>query len=143
MSGETLSILLDGVENLSCQIDELKKEFYLLNQQKQEKIPFSLDRQFSILNLPSKGEFYKGNKSSLFVRYLTAIEENLLTDQNLMESGKGLGFVLDNVIIDNDILSSDLVLSDYQAVLLFLRSTAYGDNIDSKFICPHCNKEND
>ena len=50
---------------------------------------------------------------------------------------------MDNVIIDNDILSSDLVLSDYQAVLLFLRSTAYGDNIDSKFICPHCNKEND
>jgi hypothetical protein len=43
----------------------------------------------------------------------------------------------------DDIDVKKLLLSDFQAILIFLRSTAYGDSIDTKAVCPHCQKEDD
>lgn len=109
---------------------------------KKEKKKIDLKEQFSIINIPSKGIFYPSKKKSFLVKYLTAREEHVLTDDFLMESGMGIELVLASVILD-DFPAGDLLLSDYQAILMYLRSTAYGDTIDLLPTCPHCQKENE
>lgn len=57
-----------------------------------------LDRQFSILYLPSQGHYYPDGTDSLLIRYLSAKEEAVLTDHMLVESGHAMRMVLDNLI---------------------------------------------
>jgi hypothetical protein len=100
-----------------------------------------LDRQFSILNLPSQGHYYPDNTKSLLIRYLSAKEETVLTDELLMESGHALHLVLQNLII-SDFDIDDLLAGDFHAISMFLRSNAYGNKIDLDVRCPHCDFEN-
>lgn len=99
-----------------------------------------LKKQFSVLYLPSGGRYYKNKNKYLLIRYLTAVEEHILCDSLLMESGIGIELVLKSLIID-DIDIKDLLLSDYQAILIYLRSTSYGDSIEANVKCPNCSKE--
>jgi len=122
------NILLEGFY-------DLKKEVKKLNKKK-----FDLSRQFSIINLPSKGVYYAGKNKSLLIRYLTAVEEHILCESMLMESGRGIELILGDLILD-DINVRELLLSDFQAILIFLRSTSYGDVVELKPTCPHCDKE--
>jgi len=124
------NILLEGFY-------DLKKEIKKNNNKKVD-----LTRQFSIINLPSKGVYYPDKKKSLLIRYLTAVEEHILCDSMLMASGKGIELILQDLIID-DIDVKKLLLSDFQAILIFLRSTAFGNNVEMKLVCPHCSKEAD
>jgi|TARA_R110000851_G_scaffold212152_1_gene364808 hypothetical protein len=100
-----------------------------------------LDRQFSILNLPSQGHYYPDNTKSLLIRYLSAKEETVLTDELLMESGHALHLVLQNLII-SDFDIDGLLAGDFHAISMFLRSNAYGNKIDLDVQCPHCSFEN-
>lgn len=99
-----------------------------------------LTKQFSLINLPSRGLFYSGKNKSLLIKYITAIEEHILSDQSLLESGRAIELVLNNIIID-DFNVKELLLSDFQAILIFTRSTSYGDTVDIASICPECKKE--
>jgi hypothetical protein len=99
-----------------------------------------INKQFSMINLPSRGKFYKDGKKSLMVKYLTAVEENILSDDMVMESGKGMEMVLKNLVME-DIDINSLVSGDYHSILIFLRATAFGDEVEIKPTCPHCGKE--
>jgi len=132
-------MLEEKFQDIKKSLDSFLEGFY--DFQKSENNNIDLKRRFSIINLPSKGTFYPNKKKSLLIRYLSAIEENILTDSLLMESGKGIELILNNLIIDNDINIRDLLLSDFQALLIFLRSTAYGDSITFPYECPSCKKE--
>ncbi len=125
---KTANVLLEG--------------FYDFKKQVQSNNKIDLSRQFSLINLPSEGKYYLDKKKSLLVRYLTATEEHVLCDSMLMESGRGIELVLQNLIID-DIDVKNLLLGDFQALLIFLRSTAYGDNVNFNIKCPHCEKESE
>lgn len=81
--------------------------------------------------------FYPNKKSFFLVRYLSSVEENILTDSLLMESEKGMEMVLDSLLID-DFNVKDLLSGDVQAISMFLRSTAYGDKIELNVHCPVC-----
>lgn len=98
--------------------------------------------RFSIVNFPSEGVFYENKKKSVLVKFLTAEEEYILSDHLLFESNRTIPLLFDNVILDDDINFYDLVLSDFQAILLFLRATAYGDDIDLDFTCSSCGEQN-
>ena len=102
---------------------------------------FDLRKQFTLINLPSKGVYYENEKKSLYVRYLTATEEMILCDGMLNDSGLAIQLVLNNIIIDDDIRAEDLIISDLQAILIFLRSTAFGDDVELSFNCSHCGQE--
>jgi len=99
-------------------------------------------RTFDKINLPSKGEFYKDNLSSFKIRYLSGIEEKVLTSDFLTKSGEALEMVLSNVILD-DFDVRDLVISDMQGIMIFLYSTAYGDIIPYQMKCPSCSYEDE
>ncbi len=98
------------------------------------------DRQFSILYLPSQGHYYEDGTDSILIRFLSAKEEVVLTDEMLMESGHALHIVLNNLIISNfDI--DNLLAGDFHAISMFLRSNAYGNNIELNVQCPQCGFE--
>ena len=131
---------LKVLEELKNSVNVLLEGFYDLNKELKKKKKTDLSRQFSMINLPSRGVYYSNKKKSLLIRYLTAVEEHVLVDSFLVETGKGIELVLENVIMD-EINIRDLLLSDFQAILIFLRSTAYGDLVEFNSVCPFCGKE--
>lgn len=81
------------------------------------------------VNLPSKGLVYpKDNPLSsgkVWMRYMTASDEDILTTRNLLRSGKAFNVLLQNLILD-DINVDDLIIGDKDALLLAARIMAYG-----------------
>lgn len=135
---------LEEFDEFKKKADVLLKGFYDLKEEvkKNNKKKLDLSRQFSIINLPSEGKYYNKKTKSLLIRYLTAVEEHILCDDLLMKSGRGIEVVLNELIMDEEIDVKKLLLCDIQAILIFLRSTAYGDVIEIETTCPHCAKEN-
>jgi len=99
----------------------------------------NIDVPFDALTLPSMGLFYSSKTSVLYVKYITAREENVLTQPSLMENGHGLDLVLNSVIINKEFELDDLLVGDKQSLLVYLRSTSYGDSFPITTQCPSCN----
>lgn len=98
----------------------------------------NIDVPFDAITLPSMGLFYSSMTSVLYVKYITAREENILTQPSLMENGYGLDLVLNSVIINKEFGIDELLVGDKQSVLIYLRSTSYGDNFPIATQCPKC-----
>lgn len=94
-----------------------------------------------VIELPSKGLFYKHKKGRLKVAYLTAQDENILTSPNLLSSGKVLDVLLERKILDKDIQAEDLLPGDRNAILFFLRATGYGEIYPVILVDPKTDKE--
>lgn len=101
----------------------------------------NIDVPFDEIMIPSKGIFYENKQSSFLVKYLTAKEENVLTSPSLTESGRAIEMVLESCVLDWEGDISDILVGDKNAILLYLRSTSYGDTIKYTYQCSNCNKE--
>lgn len=78
-----------------------------------------------VVQLPTKGIFYKSKKKSVKVGYLTANDENLLA--NTRQSNQNVILtLLRNKIYEHDIRPEELLENDIEAILIFLRNTAFG-----------------
>jgi hypothetical protein len=87
---------------------------------------YNLTTAYDIVTLPSNGIYYSNKKKTLKVAYLTAVDENILSSPNLMISNTIIEELLKSKILDKDIDIDELIEEDRQAVLIFLRNTAYG-----------------
>lgn len=96
---------------------------------------------YDVVELPSRGAYYTSGKKSLRVGYLTATDENILSSQNLIASNMVTEELLKRKILDRDFDISEMVDDDKQAVLLFLRNTAFGSQYKFKLIDPKTNTE--
>ena len=75
-----------------------------------------------VVPLPSQGIFYKNKKKSIKVGYLTASDENIL-----MGGGTDITInLLRAKIYEPDVRVEDLIEGDVEAILVFLRNTAFG-----------------
>jgi len=97
--------------------------------------------QFDILELPSKGIFYNIGRSFIYVKYLTAKEENILSTPALSDTDQSLDIVIESVLFD-DIKVDELLSVDRKAIILFLRSTSFGDSFDLEITCSNCGTKN-
>ena len=89
-----------------------------------------------VVPLPSQGIFYKNKKKSIKVGYLTASDENIL-----MGGGSDLTLnLLRAKIYEPDIRVEDLIEGDVEAILIFLRNTAFGPEINLNLTDPKTNK---
>jgi len=79
-----------------------------------------------VVSLPSKGKFYKNKKSSIKVGYLTANDENVLMSPNIVQSEGVIKTLLKQKIYEPNFNVNELIDGDVQAILLFLRNTAFG-----------------
>ena len=75
-----------------------------------------------VVPLPSGGLFYKNKKKAIKVGYLTASDEN-----TIMAGGADMtSILLRSKIYEPDFRIDDMLGGDIEAILLFLRNTAFG-----------------
>jgi len=79
-----------------------------------------------VVTLPSGGKFYKNKKKSLKVGYLTAQDENLLISGNNGNSSGLINTLVKNKVYEPDFKVDELIESDLEAIMIFLRNTAFG-----------------
>ena len=94
---------------------------------------------YDVVTLPSQGIYYQNKKKSLRVAYLTAADENILSAPNLIQSDSVIEELLKRKVLDKDIDIDDLVGEDRQAILIFLRNTAFGSEYEVSLIDPKTN----
>jgi hypothetical protein len=92
-----------------------------------------------IVMLPTGGVFYKSKKKSVKVGYLTASDENFLLS-NLNSKDGIVMSLLRNKIYEHDLRPEELLDEDIQAILLFLRNTAFGPEYVVKINDPNTGK---
>jgi hypothetical protein len=109
--------------------------------------PLNFVAPTEIVDLPSKGRGYPenhplGGKDFIEIRYMTAKDEDTLSNQSLLKKGIALERVLTSIIVDANIDSLSLLVCDRNAILIKARATAYGANYDAVVNCPKCATKN-
>lgn len=134
--------ILQELSTLKEEFEEFKKEFLRFSELTlKEANRKNTERPFGMLSLPSKGLFYKNNNKFLLVGYLTYFEENILTSEMMHEAEIAMPIILEKVIVNNDFDIDEILSCDVQAISMFLRAYAYGNNIEVDIECPHCLKK--
>jgi len=86
-----------------------------------------------VIELPSKGLVYpKDNPLSsgkVQIKYMTAKEEDILTNQSYIQKGNVLDKLLESVVVDK-ININDLIVGDKNALLIATRILGYGNNYE-------------
>lgn len=82
---------------------------------------------YDIIPLPSKGECYPGKQGRIAVSYLTAMDENIIISPNLYRDNMVLDVILKEKIRNQEIDPDELLDGDRDAIILFLRASAYGN----------------
>jgi len=98
---------------------------------------------YDVVSLPSQGVHYSNGKKTLRVAYLTASDENVLMSPNLIQSETVVEELIKRKILDKDISFDDIVEEDKQAILIFLRNTAFGTEYTLKLTDPSTKKSFD
>jgi hypothetical protein len=103
----------------------------------QEYGQMNFDLPHDVVGLPSQGWFYKGKKSSIKVGYLTAADENII-----MAGGTDMVLnLLRNKIYEPGMKVEELLEGDIEAILIFLRNTAFGPEVELKLTDPKTQKQ--
>jgi len=86
------------------------------------------------IELPSKGLMYPEDNplssGKVEIKYMTAKEEDILSNQSFIEKGIVLEKLLKSVIIDKNINIDDLIVGDKNALLIATRILGYGSSYD-------------
>ena len=82
---------------------------------------------YEVVKLPSKGLFYSNGLSEVNVEYMTSKDEDLLTTPTLIENGTVLDILLKRKIKSGGVKVEDLLPGDRNAIILFLRTSSYGN----------------
>ena len=89
------------------------------------------------VDLPSKGFVYpKENPLSsgkVEIKYMTAKEEDILTNQSYIQKGNVLDKLLESVIVSKDINIDDLIVGDKNALLIATRILGYGKDYEFSY----------
>ncbi|MFW5847388.1 MAG: hypothetical protein ACOCVF_00515 [bacterium] len=113
-------------ENEKVDLSDIKKSINQYKEPQGETDP-DLIISYEIIDLPSKGLFYPNKISKLKVEYMTSRDEDLLTTPSLIESGEVIDILLKRKIKSTEIQVDKLLTGDRSAVILFLRTSSYGN----------------
>jgi len=82
------------------------------------------------VDLPSKGLFYPEDsplaKGTIEMKYMTAKEEDILTNQNYIQKGIVIDKLLQSLIVTEGVDYSSLLSGDKNAIMIAARILAYG-----------------
>jgi len=82
------------------------------------------------VDLPSKGLLYPKDsllaKGVLEMKYMTAKEEDILTNQNYIRNGTVIDKLLKSLIVTEGVNYSDILVGDKNAIMIAARILAYG-----------------
>jgi len=99
--------------------------------EKQNKFPSE------IVELPSKGLLYSEDSplssGKIEMKYMTAKEEDILTNQNYIQKGVVIDKLLQALIVDKSIQYNDLLIGDKNALLVAARVLGYGKEYEFNY----------
>lgn len=86
------------------------------------------------VELPSKGLIYPKDSplsgGKVEMKYMTAKEEDILTNQNYIKQGNVVDKLLKSLIVDKKVNYDDMIVGDRNAVLIAARILGYGKDYD-------------
>jgi hypothetical protein len=89
-----------------------------------------------VLDLPSQGKVYPSDNplssGRITIKYMTAKEEDILSNQNLIKKGVVLDKLFESIVVD-DVNIDDIVIGDKNAIILATRLLGYGAQYPMKF----------
>lgn len=95
------------------------------------------------VELPSGGRFYPEdhpfcNQETIEIRYMTAKDEDILTNQTLLRKGVALERLLENILSNSNVDPASLLIGDRNAIVIAARKTGYGPLYNTAVECPTC-----
>jgi hypothetical protein len=88
------------------------------------------------IDLPSKGLLYSKDSSlssgKIEMKYMTAKEEDILTNQNFIKNGTVIDKLLQSLIVDK-INYNDLLVGDKNAIMMAARILSYGASYEFEY----------
>ena len=97
-----------------------------------------------VLDLPSQGKVYPSehplSSGQIRIKLMTAKEEDILTNVNLLRQGLAIEKTLKS-LIKSPIAYEDLTLGDRNALLVAARILGYGKDYNLKIVNPNTNEE--
>ena len=91
-----------------------------------------------VVELPSRGLYYKNKKSGVKVGYLNATDEDVLSSG--VKNNNLLMTLLRNKLYEPEIKPEDLLDGDIEAILIFLRNTSFGPEYTINLMDPATGK---
>jgi hypothetical protein len=89
------------------------------------------------IDLPSKGLLYPEeselSKGKIEMKYMTAREEDILTNQNYIKNGTVIDKLLQSMIVSN-IVYDDLLIADKDAIMIASRILGYGEQYTFTYV---------
>jgi hypothetical protein len=98
---------------------------------------------YDVIELPSRGIHYTSKRKSVRVAYLTASDENILSSPSFLNTNTVITELLKRKILDRDLPIDEIVEEDRQAILIFLRNTAFGSEYTISTTDPKTDQEFD
>jgi hypothetical protein len=97
-----------------------------------------MESKFSLptekVELPSKGVLYPKDSplssGDVEMKYMTAKEEDILTNQNYLRDGTAVDRLLKSLLVDKSIKFNDLLLGDKNAIMIAARVLSYGKDYE-------------
>ncbi len=94
------------------------------------------------VQLPSRGRYPEGHplqgQDSIEIKYMTARDEDILTNRSLLKKGIAIDRLIQNVIKDPNINARSLYIGDRNAIIIHARASAYGADYVTSVQCPAC-----
>jgi len=94
------------------------------------------------VQLPSKGRYPEEHplhgKDSVEIRYMTAKDEDILTNRSLLKKGLAIDRLIQNIIKDKSIDARSMYIGDRNAIIIHARASAYGAEYKTSVVCPAC-----
>ena len=89
-----------------------------------------------VLDLPSQGKVYPKDhplaSGRITIKHMTAKEEDILSNQNLIKKGIVLDKLFESIIVGN-VNPGEIILGDKNAIILATRLLGYGPEYFFKF----------
>jgi len=107
----------------------------------QNSLSFVAPTEF--IDLPSRGQFYPPahplhNQECVEIKFMTAKEEDILADKTLLKKGLAIDRLIKSILVDKSVDTNSLLVGDRNAILVGSRINGYGQEYDTKIICPVC-----
>src|SRR5210317_1218037 len=91
-----------------------------------------------IVELPSKGLLYAEDSplrsGTIEMKYMTAKEEDILTNQNYIQKGVVVDKLLQALIVDKTVDYKSILVADKNALLLAARILGYGSEYEFQYL---------
>jgi hypothetical protein len=98
-----------------------------------------------VIPLPTQGWFYPDghplSSGNIELKQMTAREEDILANQELIKKGKVLDKLIESLLINKSIRTDDILIPDKNAIFVSIRRLAYGDDYPVSITCPQCQEE--